>query len=105
MMGKQQELLGEFFGMWRAWDGIRALDYLLRRPEVDKARVGLTGNSGGGTMTSWLWALDERFTMAAPSCFITTFERNLANELSASTPHLLPLSFQMTLGAGVFARV
>jgi hypothetical protein len=81
MMGKQQELLGDFFGMWRAWDGIRALDYLLDRPEVDQTRVGLTGNSGGGTMTAWLWALDERFTMAAPSCFITTFERNLANEL------------------------
>ncbi|MBC7254894.1 MAG: prolyl oligopeptidase family serine peptidase, partial [Chloroflexi bacterium] len=56
MMGKQLELLGDFFGAWRAWDGIRALDYLLSRPEVDPTRVGLTGNSGGGTMTTWLWA-------------------------------------------------
>ncbi|MFQ6080035.1 MAG: prolyl oligopeptidase family serine peptidase, partial [Thermodesulfobacteriota bacterium] len=81
MMGKQLELLGEFFGSWRAWDGIRALDYLLTRPEVDSTRVGVTGNSGGGTMTEWLWALDDRFTMAAPSCFVNTFLSNLENEL------------------------
>lgn len=83
MMGKQLELLGESFCVWRAWDGIRALDYLLSRPEVDARRVGLTGNSGGGTMTTWLWPLDERFTMAAPSCFVTTFLHNLENELPA----------------------
>lgn len=80
MMGKQLELLGENMAMWRAWDGVRALDYLLSRPEVDPARVGVTGNSGGGTMTTWLWAVDERFTMAAPSCFVTTFLHNLENE-------------------------
>lgn len=80
MMGKQMELLGDFFGMWRAWDGMRALDYLLSRPEVDSGRVGVTGNSGGGTITTWLWALDQRFTMAAPSCFITTFLHDLENE-------------------------
>ncbi|HOL67678.1 MAG TPA: prolyl oligopeptidase family serine peptidase, partial [bacterium] len=81
MMAKQLELLGEFFGSWRAWDGIRALDYLVSRPEVDSSRLGLTGNSGGGTMTTWLWPLEERFTMAAPSCFVTTFLANLENEL------------------------
>ncbi len=90
MMGKQMELLGDFFGAWRAWDGIRALDYLLSRPEVDPTRVGLTGNSGGGTMSTWLWALDERFTMAGISCFITTFLRNLENELAADCEQYPP---------------
>src|SRR5262249_55043837 len=52
--GNQQFLVGEFFGSWRAWDGVRALDYLLGRPEVDPNQVGITGNSGGGTMTTWL---------------------------------------------------
>ena len=97
MMGKQLELLGEFFGMWRAWDGIRALDYLLSRPEVDPTRVGLTGNSGGGTMTTWLWAIEERFTMAAPSCFLTTFLHNLENELPADAEQCPP----GVLGGGV----
>ncbi len=97
MMGKQLELLGEFFGMWRAWDGIRALDYLLSRPEVDPTRVGLTGNSGGGTMTTWLWAVDDRFTMAAPSCFVTTFLHNLENELPADCEQCPP----GVIGAGL----
>jgi hypothetical protein len=43
MMGKQLELIGENLTMWRTWDGIRALDYLLSRPEVDPARVGGDG--------------------------------------------------------------
>jgi dienelactone hydrolase len=97
MMGKQLELLGEFFGMWRAWDGVRALDYLLSRPEVDPSRVGLTGNSGGGTMTTWLWAIEERFTMAAPSCFVTTFAHNLENELPADCEQCPP----GVIGAGL----
>ena len=97
MMGKQLELVGEWFGAWRAWDGIRALDYLLTRPEVDPARVGLTGNSGGGTMTSWIWPVEERFTMAAPSCFVTTFAANLENELPADAEQYPP----GVIGAGL----
>lgn len=97
MMGKQLELVGEWFGAWRAWDGIRALDYLLTRPEVDPARVGLTGNSGGGTMTSWIWPVEARFTMAAPSCFVTTFAANLENELPADAEQYPP----GVIGAGL----
>ena len=90
MMGKQLELVGEWFGAWRAWDGIRALDYLLTRPEVDPSHIGLTGNSGGGTMTTWMWALEPRFTMAAPSCFVTTFAANFENELPADCEQYPP---------------
>lgn len=97
MMGKQMELVGDYFGTWRAWDGIRGLDYLLARPEVDPTRVGLTGNSGGGTMTTWLWPLDDRFTMAAPGCFVTTFLSNLENELPADCEQYPP----GVLGAGL----
>ncbi len=88
--GNQQYLVGEFLGMWRAWDGIRALDYLLSRPEVDPRHVGVTGNSGGGTMTTWLCGVEPRWTMAAPSCFVTTFRRNLENELPADTEQCPP---------------
>lgn len=99
MMGKQLELLGQFFGMWRAWDGIRALDYLLTRPEVDPAHIGVTGNSGGGTMSNWLWGAEERITMGAPSCFVTTFLHNLENELPQDNeqypPGLVGAGFEM----------
>ncbi|MFW6107961.1 MAG: alpha/beta hydrolase family protein [bacterium] len=90
MMGNQMHLLGGFFGMWRAWDGIRALDLLLARPEVDRGRVGVTGNSGGGTMTTWLTGLDARFTMAAPSCFVTRYLNNLENEESQDAEQVPP---------------
>jgi len=88
--GNQQFLIGEFFGAWRAWDGIRALDYLLTREEVDPRHVGVTGNSGGGTLTTWLCGLDQRWTMAAPSCFVTSFLRNVENELPADTEQCPP---------------
>jgi len=79
MAGNQQTLVGEWLGTWRAWDGIRALDYLLTRPEVDPKHLGVTGTSGGGTDTTWLCAIEPRWTMAAPSCFVTTFRRNMEN--------------------------
>lgn len=88
--GNQQYLVGEFFGAWRAWDGVRALDYLLTRPEVDAKHVGITGNSGGGTLTTWLCGVESRWTMAAPGCFVTTFRRNAENELPADTEQCPP---------------
>lgn len=83
--GNQQLLVGESLPAWFAWDGIRALDYLLTRPEVDPRHLGVTGNSGGGTQTAWLCGVEPRFTMAAPSCFVITFRRNLENENPADS--------------------
>ncbi len=95
--GNQQFLVDQFIGAWRAWDGIRALDYLLNRPEVDPKHIGVTGNSGGGTLTTWLCGLDSRWTMAAPSCFVTTFRRNLENELPADTEQCPPQALALGL--------
>ncbi len=71
-------LVGRQVASYRVWDGIRALDYLARRPEIDPARLGCTGNSGGGTLTAYLMALDDRIAVAAPSCYITSLERLFA---------------------------
>ncbi len=90
MAAKQMWPLGDFFGDVRAWDGIRALDLLLSQPEADPTRVGITGNSGGGTMTTWLNALEDRFTMAAPGCFITAWRYNLENEQPADAEQCPP---------------
>lgn len=90
MLGKQMWLCGEFFGSWRAHDALCGLDYLLSRPEVDASRVGVTGNSGGGTMTTFVQALDPRFTMAAPSCYVTSWQRNIENELPADVEQIPP---------------
>jgi dienelactone hydrolase len=55
------------------WNAIRALDYLDTRPEVDRRRIGLTGISGGGAMTWYTAAVDERINAAAPVCSTFTF--------------------------------
>ncbi len=100
--GNQQFLVGEFFGMWRAWDGIRAIDYLLTREEVDPKQIGVTGNSGGGTMTTWLCGVESRWSMAAPSCFVTTFRRNMENELAADTEQCPPKALALGLDLADF---
>ncbi len=71
-------LVGWSCASFRVWDGIRSLDYLASRPEVDPAKLGCTGNSGGGTLTAYLMALDDRIAAAAPSCYVTTLERLFA---------------------------
>ena len=63
-------LVGRSVVWYQAWDGIRALDYLTNRSEVDKNKsIGMTGTSGGGTQTTFLMALDNRIGPAAPSCY------------------------------------
>jgi cephalosporin-C deacetylase-like acetyl esterase len=57
-------LVGSSTTQFQAWDGIRALDYLLSRPEVDSQRIGCCGHSGGGTQTMWLCALEPRIKAA-----------------------------------------
>jgi len=71
MVGVGCILLGQNTARFRIWDGMRAIDYLASRSEVDPRRIGCTGNSGGGTMTSYLMALDGRIIAAAPSCYLT----------------------------------
>jgi len=60
-----------------AWNGIRALDYLETRPEVDKQKFGVTGRSGGGAYSWWIAALDERIKAAVPTAGITDLENHV----------------------------
>ena len=66
-------LLGTNTARYRVWDGMRAIDYAQSRKEIDGDRIGFTGCSGGGTLTSYVMALDRRVTCAAPACYLTTF--------------------------------
>ncbi|MCA1963514.1 MAG: acetylxylan esterase [Prosthecobacter sp.] len=101
-MGNPMLLVGEFLGTWFAWDAIRALDYLLTRPEIDANHIGVTGNSGGGTQTTWLCGLEPRLTMAAPSCFVTTFRRDAENELPQDNEQCPPRVLALDLDHGDF---
>ena len=90
IINRHLKSIGDYFGSWRVWDGIRAMDYLCSRPEIDTSRIGITGNSGGGTMTTLLSAVDSRYAAAAPGCYITSFLRNVENELPADGEQMYP---------------
>jgi len=68
-------LTGQSIARYFIWDGIRGIDYLISRKEVDPKRIGVHGNSGGGTQTAYVSALDERVAASAPSCYITNYKR------------------------------
>jgi cephalosporin-C deacetylase-like acetyl esterase len=62
------------------WESIRAIDYLVSRPEVDAGRLGMTGSSGGGLNTFYTSAVDERIQVSIPVCFVTTFYLMMSSE-------------------------
>lgn len=65
MAGQLLLLLGENLTNYLVWDGMRAIDYLSTRPEVDTGRIGCAGHSGGGTLTKFIAAADLRVRCAA----------------------------------------
>jgi hypothetical protein len=73
--GTQLFMIGASLANYMIWDGIRAVDYLLTRPEVDASRIGITGRSGGGTQSSYIAAFDKRIKAVAPENYITNFKR------------------------------
>jgi cephalosporin-C deacetylase-like acetyl esterase len=81
VMGNLAYLAGANLARWEIWDCIRALDYLLTRPEVDPERINITGTSGGGTQTAYIAALDTRIKVAAPSCYITALPMRVYNRI------------------------
>lgn len=97
--GTQAFITGSSEARYMIWDGIRAVDYLLTRKEVDPERIGITGRSGGGTQSAYIAAMDDRIFASAPECYITNFtrllqtignqdaEQNLFNEISRGLDH------------------
>jgi cephalosporin-C deacetylase-like acetyl esterase len=91
--GLQPTLIGDALARTFAWDGIRAVDYLLSRPEIDPDRIGAFGCSGGGTMTALLGALDPRVHAIAVACYLTSFDTLLPSlgpqDSEQSSPNLI----------------
>ena len=71
-IGVRELLIGRSMAMTRIWDGMRAIDYLESRPEIDAGRIGFMGNSGGGTLSAYMTAFDPRVKAGAPSCYISS---------------------------------
>jgi len=94
--GAQSILAGVNFARYRIWDAKRALDYLLSRPEVDGDKIGCTGCSGGGTLTTYISALDPRIKVAAPACYINSWRQLFAGPTGDSEQ-----SFPFFLSSGL----
>lgn len=75
--GAQLFITGSSMARYMIWDGIRAIDYLVSRPEVDAQRIGVTGRSGGGTQSAYIAAFDKRVKAAAPENYVTSYTRLL----------------------------
>lgn len=71
----QSFLIGQSTARYFVWDGIRGIDYLISRKEVDPSRIGVHGLSGGGTQAAYISALDDRVLASAPCGYITGFKR------------------------------
>ncbi len=83
VLGNLAYLAGTNLVRWQTWDGIRTVDYLLTRPDVDVNRISITGTSGGGLQASYIGALDERIKVVAPSCYISSLPMRAYNRIFA----------------------
>jgi len=81
VLGNLAYLAGANLARWEIWDGVRAVDYLLTRTDVDSQRINLTGTSGGGFQTTLLGALDDRIKVVVPSCYITALPMRVENRI------------------------
>ncbi|MBH8559126.1 alpha/beta hydrolase family protein [Hymenobacter negativus] len=77
LLNADATLLGQTTPGEEFWDNARSLDYLLTRPEIDTARLGCLGNSGGATQTAYFMALEPRMKVAALCSYVASGEKNL----------------------------
>jgi pimeloyl-ACP methyl ester carboxylesterase len=71
-IGARSWLVGWNFARFRLWDAVRSIDYMATREELDLSKLAVVGNSGGGTMSAYLQAFDERIKVACPNCYISS---------------------------------
>jgi dienelactone hydrolase len=99
-------LMGQSVGRYFIHDGMRAIDYLVSRPEVDPERIGATGCSGGGTQTTYIAALDPRVKVAAVACYMNSFQTLFAGSVGdseQSVPGFLSAGLDQTDYVELFA--
>lgn len=86
-------LQGASIARWFTWDALRAFEYLAGRPEVDPARIAVTGNSGGGVQSVFLMLAEPRLAAAAPCTFVMSLESYLHTGQAQDSEQLLAGAF------------
>src|SRR6478672_10545901 len=104
--GAAAVLLGQSIARYFMHDGMRAIDYLVTRADVDPERIGATGCSGGGTQTTYISALDPRVKVAAVACYMNSFQTLFAGSIGdseQSVPGFLAAGLDQTDYVELFA--
>ena len=104
--GAAAVLMGQSVARYFIHDGMRAIDYLVTRAEVDPDRIGATGCSGGGTQTTYIAALDPRVKVAAVACYMNSFQTLFAGSVGdseQSVPGFLAAGLDQTDYVELFA--
>jgi len=103
MAGVPTLLTGQTIARHFVWDGIRAFDYLLTRPEIDSKRVAVAGNSGGGTQSAYLALFEPRLANAISSCYMTNWRELWSGPGPQDSEQIWPGFLSSGLDFGDFA--
>lgn len=103
MAGVAALLTGQSIARHFIWDGIRAVDYLLTRPEIDPARIAVAGNSGGGTQAAYLALFEPRLANVISSCYMTRWRELWAGPGPQDAEQVWPGFVSRGLDFGDFA--
>ncbi len=76
-LGARAWLVGWNFARFRIWDAVRCIDYMQTRSELDCSKLAVAGNSGGGTMSAYMQAFDERIKVACPNSFVSSIRETV----------------------------
>jgi dienelactone hydrolase len=87
----------------QVYENMRAVDYLLTRPDVDPDRIGVTGCSGGGNQTMYVGAIDQRLKSVVPVCSVGTYQAYLG--AACCMCEVTPAALSYTEEAGVLSLV
>jgi dienelactone hydrolase len=83
-------LIGKHVSRYFVNDGMRGVDYLTQRKDVNAAHIGAFGCSGGGTVTAYLAALDPRISVVATACYISSYQEILNSTGAQDAEQTLP---------------
>ena len=87
----------------QVYENMRAVEYLQTRPEVDGAKIGVTGASGGGNQTMYAGAFDDRFGAVVPCCSVGTYDSYLTT--ASCMCEVVPTGLTITEEWGVLGSV
>ncbi len=107
-VGTQAFIAGTHIFNFMVWDAIRAIDYLISRPEVDPEKICITGSSGGGMMSTYILPFENRIAVSVPTCNPNTWNYRVQNNLATDHEQVFFGAFQSCIdprGDPLFAHV